>query len=201
MTDTPAAPDKKQPTEMERLAQRAAIGRMHLRRIPAKDIAEALSLSPSVVNKEIKRLKDWFKEQSEAQAKVMRENELAHLRLVRDEAWIAWEESQRDFKASEKTIRMRGGTAGEASGVNKERTEKRIGDPRFLVLVVKTTSEIMDTYGLKLPRKVALTNPDGDGPQTIKIDDYDIRGLVEEMRAFEESLKHGAAGVVFPDGV
>lgn len=193
MTDTPAAPKK--PTEFEKLAQRAAIGRMHLRRIPAQEIADALELSVTSVRREIKALKDSFKEQNEAQARTLRESEIGHLRLVREEAWAAWEQSQQDFESKE--LLLREGAESKAKTM-KQRTETRIGDPRFLDLVVKTTSEILDAYGAKLPRKFALTDPDGDKAEplavnaTLKIDDFNMRDFMTQMNAYEESLEHGA---------
>lgn len=188
-----ASDKSKRPTEFEKLAQRAAIGRMYLRRIPAQQIADALEISVSTVRREIKTLKAWFQEQSEAQAKAMRESEIGHLRLVREEAWIAWEQSQQDFESKE--LLLREGEEKKARTM-KQRTEKRIGDPRFLDLVVKTTSEIMEAYGVKLPRKFALTDRGGEKDQplafdaTLRIDDFNIRSLVEEMRKFEDALEH-----------
>jgi Putative ATPase subunit of terminase (gpP-like) len=85
---------------------------------------------------------------------LLREEELKKLAVLEQEAWAAWERSQKPAQEA----RVKDGDQSKATKTMKTRT----GDPRFLEVILRCNANRRALLGLDAPVKVAPTSPDGE---------------------------------------
>jgi Putative ATPase subunit of terminase (gpP-like) len=85
---------------------------------------------------------------------LLREEELKKLAVLEQEAWAAWERSQKPAQEA----RVKDGDQSKATKTMKTRT----GDPRFLEVILRCNVSRRLLLGLDAPVKVAPTSPDGE---------------------------------------
>jgi len=154
---------------------REQIARWSLRGWSLRKIARELNLSKSQIEYDIKAIKNQWHKDTAIAIDEHKEKVLAELAEVRNEAWLAWERSQNDFKTQTATLQSKTKKKIDpVTGEEKEETkpvpinqvihtENRFGDPRFLDQVNKCIERRCKLLGLDAPQKQEHTGKDG-GP-------------------------------------
>jgi len=193
---TPAKrrPDVSSTTEPQRKARRREVAKRLRLGESYAEIAEALSVSKSTVARDVKRLRETWRE---AVKKDMTEHvarRVAELRAIKREAYRAWHDS-REAPAREKVRTEGEGQSRAAVGedgaiqstavvtdvehVTKEVTRKAGGDPRHLRIMLQAEKRIGQIIGVD----DAPTPTDPKGDQVRALVD-----VIEETAANEDDL-------------
>ncbi|MEE4659019.1 MAG: hypothetical protein V2J89_01040 [Halieaceae bacterium] len=155
----------KKRTVKERERDLAFIARHYLRGYSQNEIAVELGKATGTqvtrqqICYDLKKLQEqWREEQLEA-IDELKARELAKLDHMEAEAWAAWERSKEQAEKTKKGRRTGGRNAGEYAEVQ---VEERIGDPRYMDLVLKCVEKRTKLLGLDAPIKVAETDEEGN---------------------------------------
>ena len=126
-------------------------------------IAAELGVDRSTITKMLGRV--WTRRNNTQQERIdaFREEHTAMLEHIADEAMQAWSAS----KAMKKDARRRKQAGKE---YEENRATSKDADPRFLTEARSALAEIRAVWGVDAPRKTALTDPDGEGAPTIRIE-------------------------------
>lgn len=114
-------------------------------------IAEALGVNVSTVSRDIKSLMKRWRSNIEIKGQVAFERELFELNRIYDEAWTEYERSKLPMKSQ--TI-YRNMDSDEPSHIQVT-SKERIGDPRWMAIIIETRSKIEKLLGLNAP--IAMT--------------------------------------------
>lgn len=138
-------------TKVERVQDRALIADLLLKNWTQTAIGEHLKLSQSQVSRELRRIKEEWKKQSERDFDLSVEQELKRLELIERTYWQAWDKSlqPKESTSSEKK--------GSEVKVGK-RTEQRAGNPQFLKGVMECIDRRCKLLGLDAPVKSEITS-------------------------------------------
>lgn len=143
------AKDRK-PSQIER--DRRVIARMYLKGRVQAEIAAELKINQSTVSRELKLLVEEWKVERVYDINEWKARELAKIDSLELEYWQAWERSQTDaLVRSKKVVQDVGGDKKEAF----ERTEARVGDPRFLDGVQWCIDKRCAIIGVEAPKRIA----------------------------------------------
>ena len=138
-------------TPTERVQQRALIADLLLKNWTQTAIGEHLKLSQSQVSRELRRIKEDWKKESNRDFDLSVEQELKRLELIERTYWQAWDKSlqPKESTSSEKK--------GSEVKVGK-RTEQRAGNPQFLKGVMECIDRRCKLLGLDAPVKSEITS-------------------------------------------
>lgn len=147
-------------------ADRARIAELYLMRYPVPEILDDINgdrpeerhISMSMLRKELERLrKEWRERKRESMDAYMNEI-LDTLDTTIKEAFSEWNRSKQDYL--QKQVNMASDKKGE-SQAKMQVVQSRIGDPRFLAIVLQALERKSKLLGLDAPTRLA--GPDG-GP-------------------------------------
>ncbi len=138
-------------TKVERVQDRALIAELLLKGWTQTAIGEHLEISQSQVSRELRRIKEDWKKESNRDFDLSVEQELKRLELIERTYWQAWEKSlqPKESTSSEKK--------GSEVKVGK-RTEQRAGNPQFLKGVMECIDRRCKLLGLDAPVKSEITS-------------------------------------------
>ena len=137
------AKDRK-PAEVER--DRRNIARLYLQGHIQAEIAHALGISQPTVSRELKVLQQEWKTERVYDINEAKIKELEKLDILEREYWDAWKRSQEDGEVNTKGTQVGG-------KIDITRTEKQIGDPRFLEGVQGCIKIRCSILGVEAPKK------------------------------------------------
>ena len=117
-----------------------------------QDIATKLGVSRQTVTRDIKIIKERFKQAQVLNVTELKNQQLAELDEVKGEAWDAWERS----KGTRETKQVRQGSQkGEEKSV---RLENQSGDSQHLRVVLKAMEDKADLVGMAPPKQLNLND-------------------------------------------
>jgi hypothetical protein len=148
-------------TKSEVLRDRELIAKLRLRNRTLNGIVQDTGLSLATVKREIQAIEaDWRASANEAVAEI-KARELRKLDQIEAEAWAEWERSKLDWF---KRMQLDGSGTSESGPKHetKEETGGRIGEPRFLAIIVSVQERRAKLLGADKPAKHALTDPEGE---------------------------------------
>ena len=153
-------------TDVRAHERRTRIAALYLKGIRSyRDIAKEMGVVISTVCKDLKAIKeDWkqlyAKDFSEAVAEV-----LAEIEVVKQTAWLEWEKS----RGTHRKIR-REKKPGQKGITESIETEELCGDPRYLDKVEWCINKKIEILGLEAPKKINMdVGASGDGKLTIAV--------------------------------
>lgn len=156
---------RKKRNKAQRADHRQKLADMRLKGLTIEQIVTATRLSKSTVHRELRALTaDWRAATAET-IDTHRQRELAKLEVSEWQAWTEWERS-RSIYWKETTERVKG--AGEQGNfetdpkVVKHETGSRVGDPKFLQVILNIMRRRAKLLGLDAATKVAPTDPTGE---------------------------------------
>lgn len=134
----------------ERIARRRQrVAEQHLKGRTASAIAHDLAISVATVGRDLRALRQQWREARTAAMESARDLELARLALLESESWDGWERSQQ-LLVSEKMSKAEDEQRAEPSDEKKKSrslspakkraergTRSQHGDPRYLMLIMK----------------------------------------------------------------
>jgi len=184
-----AAPKR---SEIQIEKDREQIAEWYLQGWSQRKIAEKLKLALSSINRDIKAIREQWKQRTTINLDEYKTVKLVEIANSKKRAWEGWERSCEEFKAKTgigKPIQKtdsKGNVIGEELKIISQtiHTETRNGDPRFLSEVNKLISEECKLLGLYAPQKNEHTGKDG-GP--IMVDQF--KGWTKE-----DLLKYAITG-------
>ena len=133
--------------------RRDKVIKMYLMGRTQSEIASELSVSESVISKDIKKRKDEWKEKRADSFDEKLNEELAKIDLLQKEAWDAWTRSKTNYK--KRGVRVKGSTTNKTPDF-QEITELEIvkdGNSRFLNIVMSCIDRRARLLGLDAPTK------------------------------------------------
>lgn len=177
----------KKRNRVQRASHRQKIAELRLTGHTVHQIVRMSKLSKSTVQREFRALAaDWL-EAAAIATDEHRAVELARLEQIEREAFAEWERSKLDY-AKEFTESVKG--MCEQAGfetkpkVVKRETGGRIGDARFLQIILNAQERRAKLLGLDAPTKVAPTDPTGEQPYD-RMSDAEIDARIAELAAKE----------------
>lgn len=143
-----AAPKR---TKTERIRDRSVISELLLKGWTQAAIGQYLEISQSQVSRELRRIKEDWKKESNRDFDLSVEQELKRLELIERTYWQAWDKSlqPKESTSSEKK--------GSEVKVGK-RTEQRAGNPAYLKGVMECIDRRCKLLGLDAPVKSEITS-------------------------------------------
>lgn len=165
-------------SKIQREADLAKIAELYLSGHRQADIAAQLDVSQQQVSYDIKELQKRWSNSAVRDLDAAKSQELARIDNLEREYWECWRKSQKPLKSKsvereniimdeENKIHkgaMGLGTPGQNGQIIKtvERSEKRIGDTRYLDGVQWCIERRCKILGIDAPTKIAPTNPSGE---------------------------------------
>jgi predicted transcriptional regulator len=137
-------------------SDRAKISALLLRGWSQKEIAAELSMTASMVCREVKELRAEWIEETKVNLDEALATELARIDRIEREAWEAWEESKKPAKVESQSV-----TEGQAQKVSVKR-QHRTGDKRYMDIIMWCAEHRAKLLGL-IKNKVAVGG-DPDNP-------------------------------------
>lgn len=157
-------------SKIERQRDKEIIAELYIKGKRQSEIAEIIGVTQQQISFDLKSIqKDWLKNTA-ILLDEFKVKELAKLDQLEREAWEAWRRSI--GKIETKTIIAKGLKQNEEGKISSNlidqntRVEEKIGDPRFLDIVIRCVEKRCKLLGLDMPTKLA--GVDG-GPLTINI--------------------------------
>lgn len=159
------------------------------------DMAERLDVSQRTISNDISELEERWKQAQTEALDLVKGREAAKLDKVEQEAMQAWERSKEDTKERRHTVKAKAqrssaGELGQPQPVevhNVEKTVERIGDPRYLHVVLGAMDRRAELMGLDKLKRIDSGNARriADALARLQGDDLDERfGHPDE--AFED---------------
>lgn len=183
----------KKRNQAQRAGHRQTIADMRLKGHTIAEIVKHSRLSRSTVMREIRSLAAQWQASAVEATHEHRARELARLEAIEREAWAEWERSCKPY-SKEVTERTRHAGKGEEGGdlvgeptVIRRETGTRVGDAKFLQVVLSAVDARRKLLGLDAPSKVAPMDHAGEKPYRNMTDEEinaRIRELDERMYAF-----------------
>lgn len=150
-----------------RANHRQKIAELRLTGNSIADIVRITRISKSTVHRELRSLAADWRAAAADSIDEHRQLELARLEVIEREAWIEWERSREDYsKEISERMKIPGKSEGDLGletepKVIKRETGDRIGDARFLQILLNAGGRRAKLLGLDAPTKVAPTDPTG----------------------------------------
>ena len=146
-------PDRK--TRLMLVNRRREVANLYMSGLDQYQIGDRLGISQPIVSMDIAAVKKRWLQSSLRDWDTLKAEELAKIERTEEEAWAAWERSQRDAE----TIHVRTESAPRMNGENilveetrktiKEKTvQGQVGDPRFLEVIAKCREQRCKIFGL-----------------------------------------------------
>lgn len=126
-------------------------------------IAAEIGVDRSTITKMLGRMWTRGSKRQQERVEAYREEHTAMLEHIADEAMQAWSAS----KGMKKDARRRKQADKE---YEENRATSKDADPRFLSEARSALADIRAVWGVDAARKTALTNEDGNGPATFRIE-------------------------------
>lgn len=159
---------KRSPVQRER--DRHTIAQMALKGYSQLEIADYLEISQGQISKELKRIKENWRDRAVRDQALAQGRALAKLELVEREFWEAWQAS-RSAKETALVEQLAiatdsGDRAGNTRTKKQKRTQDQNGDPAFLRGVldcIKEQAKVLGLYPADSDRSGSSHNPVGNG--------------------------------------
>lgn len=154
----------------EREKVRAEIARLRIQGKTLLEIGKLLGgCSKQAISYHWRRIEDGWKRSALADLALYKGRQLDEIDVLREEAWEAWERSQRDAETSGSRLVQDAGSpaknkeGGVPAGKQESfmRREGQVGDPRFLQIIDDVARREARLLGLDAPQKTALTDKEG----------------------------------------
>jgi len=177
----------KNKTKLERENQLGEVARRYLARDTQYAIAEALGISAPQVNYDLRVLRNRWAADANGCFNERKSEELARIDRLESEYWDAWFKSLAEFTSTTKHAET------DVSGLAKKqkatvKTEKRGGDPRYLVGVQWCIQKRADILGL-------------DAPQQSEVNIVDTTDARDRLRELVERTNIGSVANSATNGV
>jgi hypothetical protein len=128
---------------LQLVSRRKQVAQLYVQGYTQMKIAERLEVSQATVSGDLKLIQQQWRADAVRDFDLCREHELQKLALIEQEAWQAWERSQKPQQSAD--------LAGDdASRPTKKRIRNQYGDPRFLALVNQCIATRRALLGLDL---------------------------------------------------
>jgi hypothetical protein len=162
-------------SKSQKLFHKQQITDLHLKGWTHPMIARELGISEATVKRELRILKQEWRESALEDVGYMKQRELRKLDNLEREALEEWERSKGDFSRSIVETQSSTGT--------RQRTESggQTGDPRYLTAIIAIHDRRAKLYGLDAPTKTALTNPDGSALAMTVMPDNQLEARIAEL--------------------
>lgn len=154
---------------------------MYLRGQYQTEIAEHLGVDQATVSRDLAELRKEWLERSINHIDQKKAIELAKLDQLELTYWDAWERSGEPFKS---TTEEEGGRYGPKT---IEKTEERVGDPRFLDGILRCIERRCAIIGIDAPKRQEHSGLNG-GPIETR-NHIDLSGLTDEELELLEALQ------------
>ena len=134
---------KKTSKRTELASRRKEVAQLHIQGYTQTKIAERLGVSQATISGDLKIIEKQWRADAVRDFDLCRQHELQKLALIEQEAWQAWERSQKPQQSAD--------LAGDGSNrPNRKRIRNQYGDPRFLALVNQCIATRRALLGLDL---------------------------------------------------
>lgn len=143
--------------ETEIAERRALVSRLYLQGWTQLAIADEVDVDQSTVSRDLDALRQEWRQNAAIDFGEIQARTLASIDLMEAEAWKGWESSRRDreIKTAENS------TGRDPKTKTGMRREGQSGDEGYLRTIQWCLEKRMQILGFELPKKIALTNPDG----------------------------------------
>lgn len=128
---------------LRRVERRKEVAQMHVQGYTQAQIAEQLVISQATVCGDLKAIEKEWRDSAVRDFDLCREREIRKLSLIEQEAWRAWERSQKPQQSADLP-------GDESNRPTKKRIRNQYGDPRFLALVNQCIASRRALLGLDL---------------------------------------------------
>jgi hypothetical protein len=176
---------RKKRNKAQRNNHRQRIADLRLQGHTIAQIVKATRLSESTVHRELRALADEWRESAADSINEHRVRELARLEIIERDAWAEWDRSRKNY-AKEVTERLKG--AGEKGDfetgpkVVRRETGGRIGEAKFLQIILNAQDARRKLLGLDAPTKMAPTDPNGEKAyEPAKMSDAELDARLMEL--------------------
>lgn len=168
--------------------RRHIVAEMYCKGYTQAEIAVRIGRTTKTVGRDLEAVRCAWLESSVRDFDQARADELAKIDRVENEAWRAWDRSQKD---REKRI------AGTVDGKESTRLERegQSGNPSFLELVRKCVEQRCKLLGLDAPQRTEISGPGGGpirvGPEALT--DDELAQIAERGKCIPEPSRIGVA--------
>jgi hypothetical protein len=125
------------------VSRRKDVAQLYVQGYTQMKIADRLGVSQATISGDLKLVEKQWRTEAVRDFDLCREHELQKLSLIEQEAWQAWERSQKPLQSADL-----GG--GDSTHPVKKRIRNQYGDPRFLALVNQCIATRRALLGLDL---------------------------------------------------
>jgi len=157
-------------------------------------MAQETGLSAPTICIKVKKVEEWLKNQHKPTVMEWRDVQTRELQHIKAECWRAWERSCGDAvtettkETPTEAAKLEDGEEVLTALVERtRRTEKQVGDPRFIELILKVMRDIRDIWGVDRPTEVVV--------HTTPYDDLLPVGGKTRLQAKEDQLRAELAKV------
>lgn len=147
-------------TKDQRLKDHQTIADLYLLGKKQYEIGKHLGLTQQQISSDLKLIRASWLESSIIDFDAKKAEELAKLDRTEEQAWAAWERSQKEAKKQSNKVTAthdgkKGGIVPGSSKLIETNTHKesRVGDPRFLDVVLRTIERRCKIFGFDAPIK------------------------------------------------
>jgi predicted transcriptional regulator len=146
----------------ERLRIKAQIADLYCQNYSQDAIAQTLRVTTQMVSYYWRKIEAGWQKKTLEDAGEILGRQLAKLALVQKEGWEGWKRSRKEAKTTSKKAKIKP-SAGKGKGKGKDRTtevesaekrEQRVGDPRFLAIVMDAVKDENKILGVYAPEKL-----------------------------------------------
>lgn len=190
----------------QRLADRQLITRYRLQGVPLRQIPALVGLSLTTVKRELRAATAEWRSGMTANVEELAQRELQRLELLEANAWSEWERSRLNYvKVRSERITPEEAQAFEAADSSAapavalcgpagagplrlltRETGNRVGDARFLQVILSAHERRCKILGIDAPVKVAPTDPTGEKPYAAMAD-AELAARIAELQSKKSS--------------
>lgn len=117
-------------------------------------IAKELNTTQKTVSKVLQKLNLVYYQAFVERMDVVKQEQVAQLEIVAQEAWGAW------VKSKEQHVSTTECSGGEGGGYYSTNTSDQYGDPRYLTIYLKAKEDIRKILGIDAATKIHVTSTD-----------------------------------------
>lgn len=151
------AGDKRKQKDVEVVKRQEEVASLYLRQMSQQEIAEALGVSQQTISNDLAAIKRRWQQQATIKIESAKAAEIARINLMESQYWKAWDAS----RGNKETTKSKRTDATETKAEVQVERESQTGDPRYLEGVRWCIEKRIAIFGLNMPIKAALTDPDG----------------------------------------
>lgn len=151
------AGDKRKQKDVEVVKRQEEVASLYLRQMSQQEIAEALGVSQQTISNDLAAIKRRWHQQADIKYESAKAQEIARIGLLERQGWKAWEAS----KSKKETTKSERVDSAKPDAKVQVQQESQTGDPRYLEIVRWCIEKRIAIFGLNMPIKAALTDPDG----------------------------------------